>query len=693
MLDFGRDICSDLDTAQAREWLLTNGLGGYAMGTVGGPRTRAYHGLLIAALDPPLGRTLLVSHVDDTIEYDGRDYDLATHHWGDGTVDPRGVVHLDRFHLDGTVPVWAYTLGDALLEKRVWMEQGTNTTYVQYALPRAQEPVTLRAKAFVTHRDHHAPTQADDWQMDVSATDDGLRPERSAGSGCDRVLSECEEVVSGLRPERREEVVSGLRVDAYEGATPIVLRSADAEVTPAHTWYRDYALPVETDRGLPDREDLLHAATFEATLAPEASVTLTFSTEADASLDRHASLSRRQERDEKLVTQAGLGDAPADVQHLACAADQFVVDRSTADEPAGKSVIAGYPWFGDWGRDTMIALPGLTLATGRPEVAAQILRTFGRYVDRGMIPNHFPDQGDTPEYNTVDATLWYVEAIRAYVDATGDTELLRDLFPTLREIVEWHERGTRYGIQVDPDDGLLRAGEPGVQLTWMDAKVGDWVVTPRIGKPVEVNALWYNALRSLEAFAEALGESAGAFDERADQVEAHFDRFWDADRGHLHDVIDGPDGDDPSLRPNQLFAVSLPHSPLSAARQEAVVDTCAAHLYTPHGLRSLSPEHPDYVGTYRGDREQRDGAYHQGTVWSWLIGPFVKAHLRVYDDPATARSYLAPLRRYLEGHGVGSVSEIFDGDAPFTPRGTPAQAWGVAQILGAWAATQHAASV
>ena len=656
MLDFSRDICSDLSIAQAREWLVTNGIGGYASGTVGGPRTRAYHGLLVAALDPPLGRTLLVSHVDDTIEYDGRDYDLATHRWGDGTVAPRGVVHLDRFRLDGTVPAWTFALGDALLEKRVWMEEGANTTYVQYRLLRARAPVTLHAQAFVTHRDHHAPTRAGNWQMDVSAMDDGLQ------------------------------------VDAYDSAMPIFLCSADAAATPAHTWYRDYALPVETDRGLPDREDLLHAATFEATLAPEESLTLVFSTEADASLDGPAALARRRKRDEKLVTQAGLDDAPTDVQHLARAADQFVVDRSTADDPDGKSIIAGYPWFGDWGRDTMIALPGLTLTTGRPDVAEKILRTYARHVDQGMIPNRFPDQGDTPEYNTVDATLWYVEAIRATVEATGNTALLDDLFPTLREIVEWHEKGTRYGIQVDPDDGLLRAGTPGVQLTWMDAKVGDWVVTPRIGKPVEVNALWYNALRSLESFAEALGESAEPFDERADQAESHFDRFWDADRGHLRDVIDGPDGDDPSLRPNQLFAVSLPHSPLSAARQEAVVDACAGHLYTPHGLRSLAPSHSDYVGAYQGDREHRDGAYHRGTVWSWLIGPFVKAHLRVYDDPATARSYLAPLRRHLNAHGVGSVSEIFDGDAPVTPRGTPAQAWGVAQLLEAWAAVRDAAT-
>ena len=655
MIDLERGITDLPSPAGRREWLVTNGLGGYAAGTVGGPRTRCYHGLLVAALDPPLGRTLLASHLDETVRYDGRDYALAAHRWADGTVDPRGFVHLDRFHLEGTVPTWTYACGDALLEKRVWMAEGATTTYVQYTVPRARGPVTLRAKAFVNHRNHHATTRAGDWQMRVSSTDEGVR------------------------------------VDAYDGATPVFLRSDAASIVAEHVWYRDYHLAAEAARGLDAHEDALHAATVEATVAPEDPLTLALSTDAEAPLDGATARAARRDRDDALVEQAGLEAAPPDIQHLVRAADQFVVARSTDDDPEGRSIIAGYPWFGDWGRDTMIALPGLTLTTGRPAVATRILRTYGRYVDRGMLPNRFPDDGDDPEYNTVDATLWYVEALRAYVDATGDTDLIRDLWPALTAIVEWHERGTRYGIMVDPDDGLLRAGEPGVQLTWMDAKVGDWVVTPRIGKPVEVNALWYNALRILTAFADALGEDAAPFAERADRAGAAFGRFWDPDRGHCRDVLDGPDGDDPCLRPNQIVAVSLPHSPLDPEQQEAVVDTCAAHLYTPGGLRSLAPGHPDYEGRYAGGREARDGAYHQGTVWSWLLGPFVKAHLRVYDDPARARSFLAPLRRHLADHGVGSVSELFDGDPPFTPRGTPAQAWGVAQLLEAWTATRDAA--
>jgi len=379
---------------------------------------------------------------------------------------------------------------------------------------------------------------------------------------------------------------------------------------------------------------------------------------------------------------------------LVLAADQFVVQRALpgsgegGSATGGRSIIAGYPWFSDWGRDTMISLPGLVLTAGRPEVAARILRTFAQYVSEGMLPNRFPDTGDEPEYNTVDATLWYFEAVRAYHAATGDETLLRDLFPVLREIVAWHQRGTRYQIRLDPADGLLYAGEEGAQLTWMDAKVGEWVVTPRIGKPVEINALWYNALRAMAGFARRLGRPAADYEALANQVLAGFSRFWNEEAGCCYDVLDGPDGDDASLRPNQLFAVSLPHSPLDAEQQRAVVDVCARHLLTGYGLRSLAPHDPAYNGHYGGDRRQRDGAYHQGTVWGWLIGPFVAAHLRVYGDPAVARSFLQPLLRHLDDHCVGSLSEIFDGQPPFRPRGCFAQAWTVAEVLRAWQLTE-----
>jgi predicted glycogen debranching enzyme len=348
------------------------------------------------------------------------------------------------------------------------------------------------------------------------------------------------------------------------------------------------------------------------------------------------------------------------------------------------TVIAGYHWFGDWGRDTMIALPGLALATGRPELAGRVLRTFARFLDQGMLPNRFPDGAETPEYNTVDATLWWVEAIRATHAATRDDGLLRDLLPALEQVMDWHRRGTRYGIAEDPGDGLLRAGEPGVQLTWMDARVGDWVVTPRMGKPVEINALWYNALRAMAAFARRLRRPATAWDEAAERARQGFARFWYEAGGHCYDVIDGPDGDDASLRPNQVLAVSLPESPLTPVQQRRVVDVCARHLLTSHGLRSLAPGDRAYCARCSGDQLARDGAYHQGTVWGWLLGPFALAHARAHGDAAAARALLEPMAHHLADFGVGSIAEIFDGEAPFTPRGCIAQAWSVAETLRAW---------
>ncbi|MGI9174044.1 MAG: amylo-alpha-1,6-glucosidase [Rhodothermales bacterium] len=650
-LDFGRALCTDLAEASRREWLVTNGIGGFASGTVAGLLTRRYHGLLVAALAPPLGRTLLVAKLEETLAYDGTSYALAANRWASGAVEPRGFYHLNRFHLDGTTPVWTYACADALLEKRIWMEAGANTTYVRYTLLRAGADVRLNLAALVNYRDYHGITRADDWTMDVCP------------------------------------VEAGLRVTAFEGATPFCLLSLGAQAEPAHTWYRDVYLSAEAYRGLDATEDHLHAGTFEATLRPGDALTVVLSAEPSPDLDGEAVLARRRAYEVNLAAQSGLDRAPAAVRHLALAADQFIVQRPTPEAPDGCSVIAGYPWFGDWGRDTMIALPGLCLATGRPDVAARVLRTFARFVDQGMVPNRFPDTGETPEYNTADATLWYVEAVRAYHAATGDDTLLRALFPVLAEIVDWHERGTRHGIHVDPRDGLLYAGEPGLQVTWMDAKVGDWVVTPRQGKPVEVNALWYNALCSLAHFARRLGKPDVRYREAADRARHGFARFWNARLRYPYDVLDGPDGDDARLRPNGLFAVALPHSPFDEARQKAVVDVCARRLLTPLGLRSLAPEDPDFIGHYGGDGRQRDGAYHQGTVWCWLIGPFVAAHLRVYRDPAQARAFLFPLLHHLTDHGVGSVSEICDGDAPFTPRGCPAQAWSVAEVLRAWRLT------
>ncbi len=351
----------------------------------------------------------------------------------------------------------------------------------------------------------------------------------------------------------------------------------------------------------------------------------------------------------------------------------------------GRSIIAGYHWFGDWGRDTMIALPGLTLTTGRPEIAREILRSYAAFVDGGMLPNNFPDGNGVPGYNTVDATLWYFEAIRQYFSVTQDLTLLKELFPVLAGIVDAHVRGTRYNIKVDPVDGLLFAGSPEVQLTWMDAKIGDWVVTPRIGKPVEINALWINALHSMSEFARLLVQPFDGYAKLAAKATRNFEKFWNVERNCCFDVIDTPGtGNDPAIRPNQVFAVSLPVSPLSDWRQKAVVDICAQQLLTSHGLRSLAPSDPAYKSRCTGGVRERDSAYHQGTVWAWLLGPFALAHFRVYRDQALAQSFLEPLGRTIYSGGLGTIGEIFDGDAPFTPAGCIAQAWSVAELFRAW---------
>jgi predicted glycogen debranching enzyme len=361
------------------------------------------------------------------------------------------------------------------------------------------------------------------------------------------------------------------------------------------------------------------------------------------------------------------------------------VKRALPDEPNGRSVIAGYHWFGDWGRDTMIALPGLTLATGRPEVARQILLAFAKYVDAGMLPNNFPDAGSKPEYNSVDATLWFFEAVRQYFAATRDAQTLQTLFPILAGMIDAHVKGTRYQIHVDPSDGLLYAGEPGVQLTWMDAKVGDWVVTPRTGKAVEINALWINALETMAQLAPACKGSSGVYQVLSSKAKEGFHKFWNAARSCCYDVIDVPGlGNDASLRPNQILAVSLPVSPLPQEQQKSVVDICAAQLLTPYGLRSLAPGEAGYHGQYGGGPRERDAAYHQGTVWAWLLGPFALAHHRVYTDRVAALRFLEPLGTAIQRYGLGTLGEIFDGDAPFAPKGCIAQAWSVGEVLRAW---------
>jgi predicted glycogen debranching enzyme len=651
---FGRETCGDLAQAERREWWLANGRGAYAAGTVAGTLTRRYHGLLIAPVHPPLGRMLVLAKAEATLWDGERGTPLYVNRWGDGTIEPRGYLHLESFELDGRMPVWRYLVGDLALEARVWMERGADTTYVAYRLEHrgGARPVALSVSLLANGRDHHGTTYAGEFHPSVEVRGERIRV---------------------AVPDVHELWVSAPR----------------GQLQADHTWIENFALPIESERGLTDRDNHLCVGRIRFDLVPGEWTGFVASLHADASTNLEQALQRFRAHDTATVLRARasvpeLDEPPYWVERLVLAADAFVFARPLPDFPDGESIIAGYPWFGDWGRDTMIALPGIALATGRLDTARRILETFARFVDRGMLPNVFPGAGETPEYNTVDAALWYVEAWRGYIQAGGDEAALRGAWPVLEDIIDWHCRGTRYGIGMDAADGLLRAGEPGVQLTWMDAKVGDWVVTPRMGKPVEINALWHNALVAMGDFAQWLKQEGRAYRALAQRVRGSFRRFARSNGQGLYDVLDGPDGDDPSVRPNQIFAVSLPASPLDPDTQRAVVEVCGRSLLTSCGLRSLEPAHPDYRSHYLGGVRERDGSYHQGPVWAWLLGHYALGWHRVTGDASAAQALLEPLRDHLNDAALGSVSEIFDGAPPHTPRGAPCQAWSVGCTLEAW---------
>ena len=690
---FGEVIVGDLSQAERREWLVTNGIGGYACGTVAGLLTRHYHGLMIAALAPPHDRRLLLTKLDETVYYDGGQYPLFTNRWSTGLVAPLGHRYIRHFCLEGRIPTWTFACGDALLEKRIWMEQGENTTYVQYRLRRAQMPISIFAKVLVNDRSHHGGSLRHEWHC--------------------------------------EPVRKGACVWSGQTGTPLYVTSDQGRMNVCYDWHFGFQLQRECERGTGHTEDHLHLATIEAMIAQGETLTIVASTKpvsvADADQmamrDGDAALERAWQHDRTQIDRwqmtrrlsgAGEGQAgtapsadPKWIQQLILAADSFIVERSRADGSLGHSIIAGYPWFRDWGRDAAIALPGLTLTTGRYTLARSILKSMACFFQQGLLPNIFPDANSQASYNTIDATLWYIEAVRAYVEQTGDLATLADLFPLLQEAIDWYERGTQFDIGMDATDGLIRGGSPETQLTWMDVKVDGQAVTPRSGKAVEINALWYNALRSMATFAVQLqsataptstplsiseprptctliSHDANDYTRLADRVERSFQFFWNPSMGCCYDTIDGPNGDDAALRPNQIFAVSLHHSPLAPTRQRAIVERCSAKLLTTAGLRSLSPDHPNYCGRYRGNVQTRDRAYHQGTVWAWLIGAFAIAHLRVHDDWQAAQDLLIPFADRLQEAGVGSLSEIFDGDPVHRPRGCIAQAWSVAEVLRAW---------
>ncbi len=645
MIRLGSAICKDFNSSFEREWLETNGIGGYSSSSVAGANTRRYHGLLVAATRPPLGRMVLLSKFEETVIFGGERFEISCNGYPD-TISPQGYKYLTGFRQD-PFPIWTFNLGEIELERSVFMIYGENTTVCRWWLSkhsRGNGPSPLlELKPLLAFRDHHH-LQHEDANFDGSYQEDGKT----------------------------------VSIAPYAEMPGLYFAHNALTVESQGYWYRDFEYAIEQERGFDHREDLFQPFSMRFDLSSGACVRA--STEPSKKADVKAWEKTEIKRRADLVVRSESDDES--IWPLVLAADQFIVARGS-----GRTVIAGYHWFSDWGRDTMIALNGLTLATNRPEVAKSILTEFSEYISEGMLPNRFPDADETPEYNTVDAMLWFFEAVRAYAEKTGDYRFVREvLYEKLADIVDWHIRGTRYNIHVDTD-GLLYAGHPGVQLTWMDAKIDDWVVTPRTGKAVEIQALWYNALCVMTDLATRFldVDKQPKYFEMAEIAKESFEgQFWNAAGQCLYDVIDGEDKD-ASVRPNQIFAVSLTHSMLERERARNVVKIVETELLTPFGLRSLSPNDPRYVLVYAGSPPERDAAYHQGTVWGWLIGPFIDAYRKVHSDDPRAQKRIqqmaAGLRSQLAEAMIGQVSEIFDGDPPHAPRGAPAQAWSVAELL------------
>ena len=658
------------DAVIGREWLVTNGLGGYASGTLAGVATRRYHGLLIAALPNPLGRMMMLNRVAEQIVLpDGTAATLGGQERAEGGLELPPLDSLRGFRLEAGLPVWEYQIGTVVVEKRIVLPARQNTVYLSYRLLTG-DGVRLELRPAVHFRSHDGsvgmPLQS---SYTITAVDDHYV------------------------------------IAAGDGIPPLLLHlgGPNASFTAAAERVPELLYRVEARRGYESKGGLWAPGVFALDLAPGAPVTLTASTESREvmlALDAESALRSELERRRRLLTSAPATARSGVGAELVLAADQFVITpvgrladmaRAQAAGDEVRTVIAGYHWFTDWGRDTMISLEGLTLTTGRHAEAGYILRTFAHYVRDGLIPNMFPEGKRDGLYHTADATLWFFHAIDRYLDACDDRWTLRLLLPTLADIVSRHTAGTRFGIGVDPADGLLRQGQEGYQLTWMDAKVDDWVVTPRRGKAVEINALWYNALCLLERWMrEERGDGAAApLADQRDRVRESFNRrFWYEAGAYLYDVVDGEHGDDSACRPNQIFAISLPNPVLDRERWAPVLDVVGTRLLTPFGLRSLAPGHPDYKPRYSGDLRARDAAYHQGTVWGWLMGPWIDAWLKVHPgDLATARSLVEGLAQDLGEFGVGSLAEVFDAEAPYTPRGCIAQAWSVAEALRSWVRT------
>ncbi len=660
------------EEALSKEWLLTNGLGSYASGTVAFASTRRYHGTFIPSLPGDRGRTVLMARIKEQVTSADERFPLATEEYEDGSSDMRGLAHLRRFALRGLLPEWEYEVGDTRLRRRLVFVHAENTVFVSWELLEGP-PVALELRPFPERRGHEQPLSDARFRPIVTIAEDDLE-------------LRCGEDAPPVRMRIYSEVPAPF-VALPEESPRLLFR-------------------VEKSRGYEHLERQKSPGYYRCLLERDAPLFLGMTSDGWDRLDRdpREAFELEWERERGLLHRAPAAVREGTGARLVLAADQFVIQPSIRPEDQAwaratgqdaRSVIAGYHWFTDWGRDTMISLEGLTLSTGRAHEAAAILRTFQHYVRDGLLPNLFPEGGREGLYHTADATMWFFHAVDRYLDVTGDETLLRDLFPTLQSIVEHHLKGTRFNIGVDPRDGLLSQGEEGYQLTWMDAKVDGWVVTPRRGKPVEINALWFNALRLMADWSKRIGQGdAGFFGGQAERTQRAFnEKFWNEREGCLYDVVDCLDGErkggpDPAVRPNQVFAISPRYAALRRDRWESVLTKVEQTLLTPVGLRSLAPGSDDYQSHYDGDLRARDAAYHQGTVWGWLIGHYVEARLKLDGDKTRARALLQGLEHHLTHEaGIGSVSEIFDATEPFRARGCIAQAWSIAELLRMWLRT------
>ena len=628
-----------------REWLVTNGLGGYASGTVAGVNTRRYHGLLVASMNPPVQRMVLLASVEEWLRSaDGPPQPLSAAEYWDGTIYPDGFRRLEAVEIDGMLPAFRWLVDGRIIEKRIWMELGVNRTVLTYRLV-AGPPISLQLRPLFAHRDYHQ--------------------QRHGQGGFDMAENRDGWIVDAV----------GVRTHFQVHPSPVVRSRPD--------WYWRVLHRAERERGLDDEEDLFTPGTVEIALDDQREVVVVIGTEpTPPGWDVATSSQAARQR------QAALRDPATDhplAAQLVVAAEQFRVARQTIGESAvaqRRTVIAGYHWFTDWGRDTMISLAGLAIRPGTLWEARAVLDTYIGYLHEGLIPNRFPDGGQAPEYNTMDATLWLFQALAAYLRVSRDWRFVADRLDALEGVIDWHVRGTRHNIRMDAGDGLLAGGEEGYALTWMDARVEDWAVSPRAGKPVEINALWYNALCLTADWCERAMRPAGQYREMALRVrESAQARFWYGVGGYCFDVVDGPDGDDPSLRPNQVIALALVYPLIEGDRARCVLDVVTAKLLIPYGLRTLSPDDPRYQSTYRGDQRARDAAYHMGLAWPWLLGPYLDAHLRLNADRAAVRRVVEPFGTHLVDAGLGTVSEVFEPEPPYRPVGCIAQAWSVAELL------------